>query len=314
MALMLIAGRILYVQHVIKDGVWVTMITPFDKQGRIDYAAVKNLIEWYISKGVAGLFAICQSSEMFFLSFKERIELASFVIQHVNGRIGVVISGHVEESFQKQLEELKVLADLKPDALVLVSNRLKDDNDCIIENLKRIEESLPDNISLGMYECPYPDKRLIKYEELKYMINSRRYLFLKDTCCDISIIKSRLEIIKGSTFKLFNANTATLHDSIIMGCNGYCGIMSNFHPELYAWLFNNPRYEKASSLSSIISVMSLIEEHGYPHCAKRYLRNYENINMTDICRTTLKNITPSLDQELDAIHELTNLMHNHINI
>jgi 4-hydroxy-tetrahydrodipicolinate synthase len=44
------------------------MITPFTDDNRIDFKAVRALTEWYITKGCDGIFAVCQSSEMFFLS------------------------------------------------------------------------------------------------------------------------------------------------------------------------------------------------------------------------------------------------------
>ena len=74
----------------IKSGVWPTMITPFTDAGEIDYGMVEKLIEWYIERGVAGIFAVCQSSEMFFLNDEEKVELAKFIVDHVNGRVGVV--------------------------------------------------------------------------------------------------------------------------------------------------------------------------------------------------------------------------------
>ena len=46
------------------DGTWVTMITPFTKENKIDYPGVAEIIEWYIQKGIDGIFAVCQSSEM----------------------------------------------------------------------------------------------------------------------------------------------------------------------------------------------------------------------------------------------------------
>ena len=55
---------------VIPDGIWPTMITPF-KDNKIDYGVLENIVEWYIDKGVDGLFAVCQSSEMFFLTLEE---------------------------------------------------------------------------------------------------------------------------------------------------------------------------------------------------------------------------------------------------
>ena len=50
----------------ISSGIWPTMITPFSANGTIDYEGLEYLIEWYIREQVSGLFAVCQSSEMFF--------------------------------------------------------------------------------------------------------------------------------------------------------------------------------------------------------------------------------------------------------
>eukprot|EP01049_Picozoa_sp_SAG25_P025075 SAG25_NODE_11694_length_298_cov_0.773869_1_plen_45_part_10 len=41
--------------------------------------------EWYIASGVAGLFAVCQSSEMYALSEDERLELAGYVAAQAAG-------------------------------------------------------------------------------------------------------------------------------------------------------------------------------------------------------------------------------------
>ena len=58
----------------VKDmrGVWVTMVTPFDEEYRVDYSVMKDQVEWYIGRGVNGIFAVCQSSEMDLLDRAER--------------------------------------------------------------------------------------------------------------------------------------------------------------------------------------------------------------------------------------------------
>jgi len=50
--------------------VWPVMLTPFTDTGGVDYNGLRNLIEWYEQAGVDGFFAVCQSSEMFFLSLE----------------------------------------------------------------------------------------------------------------------------------------------------------------------------------------------------------------------------------------------------
>ena len=86
----------------IRKGVYPTMITPYTKDGEIDYAAVRRLTEWYIEKGCTGIFAVCQSSEMAFLSLAERVKLAATVTETANGRVSVVASGHCAETLSGQ--------------------------------------------------------------------------------------------------------------------------------------------------------------------------------------------------------------------
>ena len=66
----------------IPDGVYPTMVTPFTADNKVDYNGVEAILNWYAENGVDGIFAICQSSEIFFLSFEERLELLKFIMSH----------------------------------------------------------------------------------------------------------------------------------------------------------------------------------------------------------------------------------------
>ena len=61
-------------------GAYPTMITPYKADGSVDYEMAEKYVEWYFKKGCAGIFAVCQSSEIFFLSFEERLELLKFIM------------------------------------------------------------------------------------------------------------------------------------------------------------------------------------------------------------------------------------------
>ena len=69
------------------EGIVPVMITPYTEAGEIDYPGLERLIEWYIAKGADALFAVCQSSEMQFLSIKERSELGKFVVKQAAGQV-----------------------------------------------------------------------------------------------------------------------------------------------------------------------------------------------------------------------------------
>ena len=58
-------------------GVWPVMLTPLPKENQVDYAALKENGGMVHQKWCDGLFAVCQSSEMFKLTLKERVTAAA---------------------------------------------------------------------------------------------------------------------------------------------------------------------------------------------------------------------------------------------
>ena len=294
----------------INSGVWPVMMTPFDENGMIDYEAVKRLVDWYIENGVAGIFAVCQSSEMFNLTESERVELGKFVTDYVGGRVGVVVSGHVSEEISDQIKELSHMAECGADALVLVSNRLakQDEGDEVfMENLRKIMDALPDAV-FGVYECPYPYRRLLTDEQIKFMADSGRFAFVKDVSCDVPTMKRRVELVNGSDLSLFNANCATILESLRFGMKGFCGVMSNIHPDLYEFICSHPEDERADKIADMLGICSLIETRCYPLCAKRYLDRYEGVTMEEYCRKDTGEYWSSFDTELEMVYRLTEKM------
>lgn len=294
-------------------GVYPVMLTPFDEDGRIDFTSLEKLIEWYIENGSAGLFAVCQSSEMFFLSQEERTDLARFIVKQVNGRIPVLASGHVSEDLEKQGEELNAIADTGVDAVILLSNRLagEEESDSVWEkNLESLLDKLPFDLPLGFYECPYPYKRILSPELLKRCAETQRFYFIKDTCCDLNLIGQKLKVLQETPLKLFNANTSTLLESLEMGAAGFSGVMANFHPDLYVWLYENYRQEpeKARLVADFLTVASLVERQVYPVNAKylhqinhRFLSCCSRIKSQDLLNETAKMEIDQLERMTDYI-------------
>lgn len=266
-------------------GVWPVMLTPFTEDNRVDYAALEELIEWYRREGVSGLFAVCQSSEMFFLSLEERVRIADFVKQKA-GRLPVIASGHIGESFQEQVEELCRIGETGVDAVILITNRLaaKEESDRIwLRNLERLLKELPEDLKLGFYECPYPYKRVLSKEMAGWCANTGRFYFLKDTSCDIENIRDKLEVCRGTNLKVYNANTATLLKSLQAGAAGYSGVMANMQGALYTKLCRDYAAEDLTKLSDELTICALIERQVYPVNAKFYLQE-EGLQIRTCCR------------------------------
>ncbi|MDU4997331.1 MAG: dihydrodipicolinate synthase family protein [Enterobacteriaceae bacterium] len=257
------------------NGIVPVMLTPFTADEQIDYPALVKLIDWYLEKGVDALFAVCQSSEMQFLSLQERVELARFVVQHVDGRIPVIASGHISDDIAAQKEELLAMAQTNIDALVLVTNHLDPRNEgseTFFATLNTLLDALPKELPLGLYECPAPYRRLLTDDEFSWCANSGRFVVLKDVSCDLPTVERRVKLAQGTPLNVINANAAIAWPAILAGSQGFSGVFTNFHPELYSWLWHNGKTQRAlaDELAIFLSLGAVTETLGYPKNAKIY--------------------------------------------
>jgi len=247
------------------------MLTPFTDEGEVDYASLERLVEWYLANGVDALFAVCQSSEMQYLSLDERLTIARFVVRQAGGRAPVIASGHVSETLADQTHELAAMADVGADALVLVTNRLDTANQgtaAFNSALCALLKALPSDLPLGLYECPAPYRRLLSDEEFRACLDTGRFTIMKDVSCDLATVKRRLAMADGFNFTLINANAAIASPAMRAGSRGFCGISTNLHPDLYAWLYRAADTELARELQSFLVAAALSEAFRYPALAK----------------------------------------------
>lgn len=290
----------------IVNGVYPVMMTPFKDNGQVDYKSLINLTKWYDNQGADGLFAICQSSEMFDLSLDEKIKIIKTIKETT--KLPIVASGHTQDSLNLQVSEMKKIANTNVDAIVLLTNRFaneNEDDEVFINNLSLFLEQFPKNIPLGLYECPYPYKRILSTKELAYILQTKRFVFLKDTSCDISIITRRLEQIKGTTFKLYNANAPTLIESLKKGASGYSGIHANYSTKLLKYIVSNysdtdDKFNKAHDL--MITIRELAAITLYPVSAK--FHQLKSLVISSI-KTRVKDDKLMTDSMKEAVRDVT---------
>jgi len=301
------------------EGIVPVMLTPFNTDNQIDYPGMARLIEWYLQQGVDALFAVCQSSEMQFLSLQERVELAQFVVKQVAGRVPVIASGHISDAIDQQIEELTAMAATGIDALVLVTNHLDAKNEgsaVFFSTLNTLLDALPASMPLGLYECPAPYRRLLSDEEFSFCANSGRFVVLKDVSCDLPTVKKRVQLASGTPLNIINANAAIAWPAMQAGSKGFSGVFTNFHPELYHWLYHKgaQQPELAHELSLFLSLSAVTETLGYPKNAKIYHQRLGTFS-SEFCRVNKDDVLEKfwgLSVLLDQIHQGTTLWNRKI--
>jgi 4-hydroxy-tetrahydrodipicolinate synthase len=80
------------------EGVFSVLPTPFHDDGSLDMDSMRRVIDLFISGGVDGLTALGVTGEVARLTERERQTVLETVIQHVNGRVPVVVGTTAEGS------------------------------------------------------------------------------------------------------------------------------------------------------------------------------------------------------------------------
>ncbi|MEK6959365.1 MAG: 4-hydroxy-tetrahydrodipicolinate synthase [archaeon] len=71
-------------------GTTTAIVTPFESDGKVDYKALKNLIEYNISGGVSGIVVMGTTGESPTLDHEEHQKVIKFVIDEVKKRVNVI--------------------------------------------------------------------------------------------------------------------------------------------------------------------------------------------------------------------------------
>jgi 4-hydroxy-tetrahydrodipicolinate synthase len=256
-------------------GNWPVMLTPFKSDQSIDWENLDRLIEWYLAAGSSGFFAVCQSSEMFDLNNEERIALSEYVLKRVDGRVPVIATGTFPENTDNQSDFVKKIYDTGVEAVIILTNLFAKENEpesVWVNNVEKLLEKTAD-IPLGMYECPFPYKRLVPAETMAWAATTGRFFWSKDTSEDLNQIREKLKKTKGTILSLYNAHTGSLLESLRAGVFGFSGIDSNFYPELYSWMCANWKEEPEISeeLQQFLVWGRMTIDIKYPLSAKEYL-------------------------------------------
>lgn len=290
-------------------GLWPVMLTPLKEDNGVDYDGLRRLTEFYIQGGADGLFANCLSSEMFQLTDKERLRVTRTVVETVNGRIPVISTGSFGNDIETTSVFINKLYETGVKAIVISTsqpcNELEGDDDFRLKIDHLMGKT--GNIPLGLYECPVPYKRLMIPETLKWLAESGRFLYHKDTSCNLEEIREKIEAVKGTPLGIYNAHVPTGIASIKHGARGLSPIAANLYPELFSyWLkhFENENdQEKIIRLSDNLDMMDTIIHHNYPYSAKLFL-NKRGFEINTNSRISRKPMTPHDYKKLETVMDI----------
>jgi 4-hydroxy-tetrahydrodipicolinate synthase len=295
------------------------MLTAYKRNGKIDYSDMNRLMDFYLESGAKGFFANCLSSEMYHLSPVERIKLTKHVVDHVDGAFPVVASGSFGDSVQEKADFIREMQDTGVDAIILITAHLADKEETD-EQLMATTQKIMDNtagIALGTYECPNPYKRVVTPAVTRFLVDSGRFIYHKDTTEDLQQIRQKLQLSEGSNWGLYNAHIGSAADSLRSGALGLSPIAGNFYPEIISWMCENAeRSDKKEDVDWLQEQLILTEKKiGRQYqLGARYFLNKRGLKISPNCRSTDEKLEAEQQKVLDGVLQDLKSWHDRLGI
>jgi len=125
-------------------GVWPALITPFTKEGKIDFKSLEKIIDRQLAVGVDGLVLLGTTAEVPSLSDEDRHAILKHSVDYIDKRTKIII-GASTNSTDGTLKKMEHAMQFNPDALLVVTPYYNKPNPSgLIEHFKQA----------GQFKCP----------------------------------------------------------------------------------------------------------------------------------------------------------------
>lgn len=285
------------------SGAWPVIPTPYTPSFHIDVAAYRELIDWYITHGVGGLYANCLSSEMYALLPEERLQLVSEAAAVSGRRSPVAATGNLGANPAEHAAFCREVAQAGADIVMLVIPEFITDDAALETYLFRLAEQV--DARLGLYECPVPRSYHLGVDLVRKLAQSGRFFAFKETSCDLEKIRLLVEATRGTPLAYLQANTPYLLESIRLGAPGTMSIAAGWAPELVTQVieFGQRGDPRASQLQDQLNAMELAERAVHPLGVK-YLLAKRGLPITMRARTVKEMLPAEVQYALDSCYRL----------
>ena len=219
-------------------GVFPAFYACYDKDGEIDPAAVRDLTEFFIRKGVKGVYVGGSSGECIYQNVPERKLVLENVMEAAQGRLTVI--AHVACNNTRDSQELARHAQsLGVDAIASIPPiyfRLPEH--AIAKYWNDISDAAP-NTDFIIYNIPQLAGVALTIPLLKEMLKNPNVIGVKNSSMpvqDIQMFKDE-GTRGGRPFVVFNGPDEQIISGLMMGADGGIGGTYGAMPELIVKLF-----------------------------------------------------------------------------
>ena len=214
-------------------GSLVALVTPFDNDNRVDYAALKGLIDFHVAQGSNGLIIAGTTGEAATLSKAEHRELTATAVELSAGRLPI-IAGTGSNSTSQTIDLSLEVGDTGIDAYLLVVPYY---NKPMQEGMYRHFATVADAVEqpVMLYNVPGRTVADMLPETVGRLAQHGNIFGIKEATGDLGRLAA-IQALVGDDFMLYSGDDFSLLPFIEQGGHGVVTVSGNVVPAAVAEL------------------------------------------------------------------------------
>ena len=252
------------------NGIFTALLTPFDKDNRVNEKELEKLVKFNIDKGVKGFYVGGSTAEAFLLSTDERKQIMEVVKATASNHTLIAHIGSVNELEARELGEYA-----KKLSYNVVSSVAPFYYKFSFEEIKNYYYRLADVSELPMLVYHFPAFSGVNMgaSEMKSFLNDERFIGIKYTSNDFFTLEQCKSAFPDKL--VYNGFDEMFMAGLSMGADGGIGSTYNFMAEKFVKileLFKNKEIEEAQRIQKEVNrIITILCKIGVMQAEKEVL-------------------------------------------
>lgn len=265
------------------EGSYVALITPFTKSGEIDEEKIRELVNYHIENGTAGIVPCGTTGEAPTLKFSEHEKVIKIVVEEVKGRIKV-IAGAGSNDTNRAIELTKYAKELGADAALSTCPYYnKPSQRGLYEHYKKIAEEA--KFPIMLYNVPGRTGTNIEAETVARLAELKEVVAIKEATGSLEQM-IKIQDLCGDKIEILSGEDHLILPMLSIGAKGVVSVVANIMPREMSELissFLNQNYERAYKLhTDLYDVSRNMFIEGNPVTVKTAMKILGMVNNDDV--------------------------------
>lgn len=220
------------------EGALTAMVTPFDKESKVDEEGLRENVRFQIKKGIHGLVPVGTTGECATLSYEEHNRVVDVVVDAAKGKVPV-LAGTGSNSTWEAIMLTKHAKEVGADgALVVVPYYNKPTQAGLYQHYKRIAEEI--DLPQVIYNIPSRTGVNMLPETMAKLAKVKNIVGVKEASGNLKQIARIIELA-GKEFLVISGDDSLTLDILKLGGVGIISVTSNLLPDRVAKMVDSFR-------------------------------------------------------------------------